>query len=115
MTVRGSELYRAFYAQRQAAKQRRVEWQLSFNEWLEVWQQSGRLVDRGRGRGKYCMGRVGDTGPYAVGNVNIIAYEQNSAEQEYSPERRRVKREQMLGNWRGFRRKIETEESVQGP
>lgn len=53
---------------------------MTFKEWLDIWVQSGHLADRGCGLGKYCMARIGDIGPYECGNVEIIPFEQNSAD-----------------------------------
>jgi len=41
-------LLERFFQQRQAAKQRGVEWALDFWTWLEIWQDSGHLCERGR-------------------------------------------------------------------
>lgn len=66
-----------FFIQRNAAYVRQIEWKLTFEEWLQIWQESGHLEERGRGHGKYCMARFGDKGPYAVGNVKITTHEEN--------------------------------------
>lgn len=60
------------YARQKAmAKLRNIEWQLTFEEWYAIWLQSGKYDQRGRGVGKYCMSRIGDTGPYSKNNVFI--------------------------------------------
>lgn len=66
--------------QRQSAARRGIEWRITFIEWMSVWLQSGRWADRGVGKGRYCMSRRGDVGPYAIGNVFIQPVEQNSRE-----------------------------------
>lgn len=48
-----------------------IQFELTFDEWLSVWVDSGHLAERGNKRGKYCMSRVDDIGPYKVGNVFI--------------------------------------------
>ncbi len=69
------------YSQHKAsAKQRGIPFLLSYTEWLAIWQASGHLSERGRGREKYCMARFGDRGPYAVGNVKIVQNAQNASE-----------------------------------
>jgi hypothetical protein len=65
-----------YYAQRHSAAWRGIEWALSFPEWMEIWEQSGHFHERGRGSG-YVMARIGDCGPYAVGNVEVISGRQN--------------------------------------
>jgi hypothetical protein len=76
--LRAAGVIRAFEQQRQAAKIRAVDWQLTFAEWYAIWQTSGKLHLRGRGIGKYVMARTGDEGPYAVGNVQIQLSTQNN-------------------------------------
>ena len=63
--------WQRFIEQRQAAKQRGVEWLLSFPQWLEIWQASGHINERGRRRGQFQMCRSSDIGPYASSTVRI--------------------------------------------
>lgn len=63
---------------RNNALQRGVEWLFSFDEWLEVWKESGHYHERGRGAGLYQMARLGDCGPYAKWNVRIVRMEANA-------------------------------------
>ncbi|NDP63517.1 hypothetical protein [Polaromonas sp.] len=51
-----------------------------FEEWLNVWIDSGKIALRGSGRGKFCMSRKNDLGDYAIGNVEIKSCEENSRE-----------------------------------
>ena len=69
------------YARQKAmAKIRNIEWHLTFEEWWDIWEQSGKYEQRGRGAGKYCMSRKNDIGPYAVGNVYIQTIDDNNRE-----------------------------------
>lgn len=71
------------YRQHKAsAKQRGIEFDLTFDEWWEIWQPH--YAQRGRGAGHLQMCRTGDVGPYAVGNVRIDTVEANQAEAKYS-------------------------------
>lgn len=70
----------AFREQRYAAKQRGIAFLLTFEEWFEIWQTSGKLHMRGRLRGQWVMGRRGDKGAYEVGNVQIIGMGKNSSD-----------------------------------
>lgn len=70
----------AYNNQKRDASARGIEFRLSFPEWIEIWERSGKWMERGRGRNRYCMARHGDTGPYAVGNVYITTNAQNAAE-----------------------------------
>ena len=67
---------RKFNAQRGSAKRRGIEFGLNFREWWDIWQDSGHWNERGRGGG-YVMARFGDSGPYVVGNVEIITANKN--------------------------------------
>lgn len=69
-----------FVDQRKNASTRKIAWSLSFPEWWECWQKSGRYPERGRGQGKYVMSRYGDTGAYEPGNVVIIPSQENNSE-----------------------------------
>src|ERR1700722_4160767 len=68
----------AFLRQRCDAKRRKIPFLLTFDQWLKIWIDSGHLAERGRGSGRYCMGRFGDKGPYAIGNVEIITNNRNA-------------------------------------
>lgn len=69
-----------YNTQKKDAAQREIEFLLTFEEWLQIWLNSGKLPERGRGKDKYCMARFGDTGPYAVDNVRIITNTENQHE-----------------------------------
>lgn len=68
-----------FVQQRNNAKRRNIDWQLTLGEWWQIWEASGKWDERGRGSG-YVMARHGDTGPYAVGNVKVINGRENQSE-----------------------------------
>jgi hypothetical protein len=67
---------RAYAAQRRNSIRRGIEWKLTLWQWWCVWQDSGFWEQRGRGNG-YQMCRIGDQGPYSVGNVYIATGAQN--------------------------------------
>jgi hypothetical protein len=62
------------------AKRRGIAFELTFEEWLEIWEASGHFEERGTRSHQYHMARHGDLGPYAVGNVKIVTASQNAAE-----------------------------------
>jgi hypothetical protein len=70
----------AYYLQKSNAKRRGVGWELTFDKWLEIWRRSGHLEERGVTKGRYCMARRGDVGPYAESNVRIARVEENLRE-----------------------------------
>jgi len=68
------------------AMKRGVEWNISFKDWWDVWQQSGHWHERGNSAMDYCMGRVRDTGPYQAGNVYITTNTENCSKSlEWNP------------------------------
>jgi hypothetical protein len=62
---------RAFGSQRRNAAKRGIPFELTFAQWWQIWQDSGKWAQRGRTG--YVMCRKGDVGPYAVGNVFIAS------------------------------------------
>jgi len=74
-------LHVAFLKQKHHAKKRSISFLMTFEEWLQIWNESAHIDQRGRGRGKYCMARIGDAGPYAIDNVKIVLCETNLKEQ----------------------------------
>jgi hypothetical protein len=71
--------WRAFQEQRSGAKKRGIEWQLTWEEWLQWWQRTGCLDKRGKNKGQYVMCRFGDTGPYALDNIYCDLTDNNSS------------------------------------
>lgn len=69
-----------FRNQKRSAKNRGISWELTYPEWLEIWQQSGHLNERGKGGGKYVMSRMCDMGPYSKENIVIKTHNENSQE-----------------------------------
>jgi len=67
-----------YQEQKNAAIQRGIEWNFTFESWWKVWDDSGQWANRGRGIGKYCMSRKEDKGPYSPDNVFIQEHQQNS-------------------------------------
>jgi hypothetical protein len=62
---------KAYTQHKSNAKTRGIEVKLTFDEWKQIWLDSGKWDQRGRGADKYCMCRIGDKGCYEVGNVFI--------------------------------------------
>jgi hypothetical protein len=72
-----------FNQQKSNAKRRGIAWQLTFEQWSQIWLDSGKWELRGRNSGQYCMSRYGDLGPYAVDNVRIVTVNINGNEMTY--------------------------------
>lgn len=75
-----TNLRRAFTMQRRSAGWRGIAWRINLREWLKVWEDSGVVHLRGRGRDRYCMARIDDEGPYSPGNVKVITIAENCRE-----------------------------------
>ena len=100
-----------FNAQKAGAKRRAIPFLLTFEQWLEVWTQSGHWHERGRKRGQYVMARPGDQGPYELGNVEIVRSETNLRSKKLSAEARAKVSRANLGRpspLRGVKRLAET-------
>lgn len=95
------KLKKVFQAQKDGAGSRGIAFIMSFDDWLSIWIKSGKLHLRGNGRGKYCMARFNDMGPYAVGNVKIILQGDNTKEahvgKQLSPYTKQLLRSANLG------------------
>ena len=79
-TILENIMYKNQYnIQKQNARKRKIEFHLTYEQWLEIWGEKISL--RGVGRGKYCMARNNDKGPYSIDNVRIILFEDNNKEQ----------------------------------
>lgn len=97
MTIK-NRFHRAFYVHRHNAKKRGVAFEMTRDEWMQIWTDSGHLSERGPCNGQYVMARLGDKGAYAVGNVEIKTAEENRKEKVISEEVRKKHSAFMLGN-----------------
>ena len=68
---------RRYHRHKCVAKQRKVPFELTYDEWITIWLSSGKYDLMGYGNGKYCMSRNNDIGPYKVGNVFIQPHTKN--------------------------------------
>ncbi len=62
------------------AKQRGIAFNLTYEQWWDIWQQSGKWEQRGARKGCYVMSRYNDVGAYEIGNVFIQPHEENRRE-----------------------------------
>jgi hypothetical protein len=62
-------IYHAYASQKARAKIRGIDWNLTVQEWVTWWEDTGYAHLRGRGEGKYVMCRKGDIGPYSLDNI----------------------------------------------
>ena len=86
---------RKFYNAKKQARKRvdrlgnQIEMRISFQEWWDIWQQSGHWHERGCFQGQYVMARHNDIGHYEVGNVSIILSTQNNIDRVLSENTKR--------------------------
>lgn len=66
-----------FNRQKVRARERGISWCLTFEEWWEIWQKSGKWHLRGNKTWQYVMARYGDVGPYSPENVYIASFSEN--------------------------------------
>lgn len=92
---------------RSNAAKRGVEFLLTFEEWWQIWQDSGKWPERGAGPNKYCMSRYGDTGAYAVGNVFINRFAGNTSEGQAGKTKPISQRAKMSESARARKRKAD--------
>ena len=80
MTVDIKQAKAKWFAQRQNARRRGIEFDFPFESWLQFWLDSGHWHERGVGLDGYVMSRKGDTGPYRIDNVEIKKNIENLSE-----------------------------------
>lgn len=77
MSRYSESLEERYRQQERQARHRGIGWEFTFESWHQLWLDSGKLHLRGKGSGKFVLGRRGDVGPYSVGNCDVIPFEQN--------------------------------------
>jgi hypothetical protein len=74
------KLRHAYACHKSKAKHRNIEFYLTYDEWLDIWTESGKLQFRGVGKGKFVMSRYNDIGAYEKNNVFIQEFGKNVTE-----------------------------------
>ncbi len=72
------KLKEAFKSQRGSAIKRGIDFQFTYEEWINWWGDD--IVYRGQGRDKLVMARHGDIGPYHPDNCKKITHSENTIE-----------------------------------
>jgi len=72
------ELKQKYDQHKYRAERRGIPFELTFKQWLKIWQDSGHLRERGHRQGQYVMARFLGGGSYKIGNVRIIPAEDNN-------------------------------------
>ena len=83
--------WKGIYIQHKAqCAQKGIGFDLTFEEWLDVWTKSGLIRERGRTRNEAVMGRKDKTGSFTKDNVEIVRAWANMASRDFTSNRRRV-------------------------
>ena len=69
-----------------------IEFRLTFADWWQIWEASGKWDLCGKRSGQYCMSRYNDVGHYEVGNVYIQLTSENSRQANKGVTRRFLNR-----------------------
>jgi len=67
-----------YIAQKANAKYRNIDWQFTYDEWIEWWGED--ITNRGRKNGQLVMARHNDSGAYHPNNVRKALVCENSSE-----------------------------------
>ena len=106
MTLEEIKKAKAKYSTHKAgAKSRNIPFNMTFDEWLTFWLDSGHWHERGNKAGQYVMSRKNDIGPYELGNVFIQSQSQNTIDgrigKQFSAETKKVLSEKSKGRLKG--------------
>lgn len=88
--------YLTWLQQRNQARFRGEEWDLSFEKWSEMWEEH--WFNRGRASENYCMTREDPDGPWDETNTIVIT--------RLEQLRRHRERQTLLGQTTGYRKKL---------
>ena len=84
--------WRGIYIQHKAqCGQRGIGFELTFEEWLDVWTRSGLIKERGRTRNGAVMGRKDKTGAFTTANVEITRAWKNMSNRDFSSNRKAIR------------------------
>ena len=97
---RDNNTRKKYYSHKSSAKQRDLEFLLTFDEWCDIWEESGKWENRGCGKDQYCMARYFDNGGYTLGNVRIRTNKQNREEWSHVCAANKIKYESILDTWK---------------
>lgn len=73
--------YKIFIQQKNQAQWREEPWLITFEEWKQLWDESGQWDNRGRERSCFCMTRRDVTEPWTKNNATVISREEHSRKQ----------------------------------
>lgn len=74
---------KAYYDQKNHAQKRGIEFLISYEDWLEMWLESGMWEKRGKTKNSFQMCRYGDEGAYTKNNCFIGTVEHNQNDRSF--------------------------------
>ena len=102
---------RRYWEHRDHAKRRNVPFEISFEDWLKIWLDSGHWLERGPKGNQYCMSRFKDQGSYAVGNVFIQTNAGNISDSHKDIDKAKSRYEKNGQAHKGLKKPKQSEES----
>jgi hypothetical protein len=99
------------------AHNRGIDFRLTLDQWINIWEKSGKWNLRGCKKGHYVMSRINDSGAYEYDNVFIQLHESNAKDGQLGKNKsfnhiQSIKK-RMLGNKNGsVKRSPETCENM---
>ena len=88
-----------YHQHKASAGKRGIEFLLTFEEWWDIWQASGKWEQRGRRRDQYVMARLGDVGPYERHNIRICLVGENVGESNQKCDNPTEQRSAVMKAW----------------
>ena len=74
------QVKKQYWNHQQRAKRKGISFELSLEQWIKIWLDSGHYYNKGTKKGQYVMSRYKDQGGYAVDNVYIQTVGDNTRE-----------------------------------
>lgn len=72
-----AQIKNKYHSQKARAKIRGIPFNMTFEQWWNIWDKSGKWEQRGKSADSYQMARYNDIGPYEINNVCIIKMKDN--------------------------------------
>lgn len=95
--------------QKYRAHSRGIAFHLTLDQWIDIWEKSGKWDLRGCKKGHYVMSRINDSGAYEYGNVFIQLHQSNAKDgqlgKKLSSNHIQSIKNTMLGNKHGSKKR----------
>jgi hypothetical protein len=80
---RVNPIERVYHRQRAHTLERGAKWRFTLKSWCKYWECAlgpDWLQLRGKSKGKFCMERIGDRGPFSPRNVRIVLFTEHRSD-----------------------------------